>query len=136
MELTGRKWTENGKHCKMVYLPEIETVFEKWEGFTYGEELRESWKNAHEFFKQNKAKKVLLDLTNSKAIPMKDTIWYFKELFPLTYNLGFKSLALIESKDPINRLSVKNAYNSYEDTPVNISFFKDTSDALEWLKNN
>lgn len=130
---TTEVWTDNCRHCKLRYIKDSRTVYEKWKGFTYGEELREAWKNALEFFRRNGAKRIILDVTESKVIRREDTEWYFKNIFPLAYRYGIDAIAIIESKSPISRFAIKSAYTNIGDKPVDVEFFSNCRNAIKWV---
>jgi hypothetical protein len=117
----------------MRYIKDSRTVYEKWKGFTYGEELREAWRNALEFFRRNGAKRIILDVTESKVIRREDTEWYFKNIFPLAYQYGIDAIAIIESKSPISRFAIKSAYTNIGDKPVDVEFFSNSRNAIKWV---
>gem|GEM_PF-5501637 len=126
-------WTDNCRHCKLGYIKDSRTVYEKWKGFTYGEELREAWRNAFRFFRQNGARRIILDVTDSKVIRREDTEWYFSKIFPLVYQQGIDAIAIIESKSPTSRFAIKSAYTNIGDKPVNVEFFSNSNDAIKWV---
>ncbi|MCT4639265.1 MAG: hypothetical protein N4A72_16285 [Bacteroidales bacterium] len=134
MEISKDKLVENGRHCKLMYIEEYKTVYEMWEGFVYGNELKEAWQVALDFYKQQGANKVILDSTYAKVIRAEDTEWYNREIMPLYYNYGLEAVAIIESKSPTGRFSLRSACSVVKGDSVKIEYFDNSSDALEWIK--
>jgi hypothetical protein len=134
MEISKDKLVENGRHCKLMYIEEYKTVYEMWEGFVYGNELKEAWQVALDFYKQQRANKVILDSTYAKVIRAEDTEWYNREIMPIYYNYGLKAVAIIESKSPTGRFSLRSACSVVKGDSVKIEYFDNSSDALEWIK--
>jgi hypothetical protein len=134
MNTALNNWIEVNQNCKLTFINEANALYEKWNGFAHGESLRKACAETFERYKSFGADRIVLDTSESKPLTIEDTNWYFKKVHPKYHKVGLKGVAIIESANPISRLSIKNAYSLIKDSPLKIDFFSNHQEAIKWIK--
>lgn len=109
-------------------------VIMEWTGFSSSSQFREANEAVLKLIRDTNANKIIADIRNMKIITIQDQQWLYQNWLPRTIRAGVEFVAIVESEDFFNRLSVDNVVQKIDDQLI-IKYFKSVLGAKGWLKN-
>lgn len=121
------------KYCKIYYYQELNCVCLQWQGFAQVEEFQEACDFSLDLLIKYNASKMIADNTNAKVVSPENQEWLTQTWFPKAYTKGYRTSAVIVSKDLFNEITVKKIVNQMDAGKFEVQFFKNMEDAKSWL---
>lgn len=109
-------------------------VIMEWTGFSSSSQFREANEAVLKLIRDTNASKIIADIRNMKIITIQDQQWLYQNWLPRTIRAGVEFVAIVESEDFFNRLSVDNVVQKIDDQ-LTVKYFKSVLGAKGWLKN-
>lgn len=123
----------NEQWCQVSYLSDVRAVLLEWHGFAKSERFREACNNALKLMIDKKSHKIIADNRDAKVIKMKDQQWLHEEWMSKAYERGYRTSAVIVSKNLFNDVAVKEIVNQMDKGKFSVHFFTDLDQAKDWL---
>lgn len=121
-------------YCKIYHYQHINCICLEWIGFANFENFKEACNFSLDLLKQYKASKMIANNTHAKVVLPKSQTWLQEVWFPKAYEQGYRTSAVVVSKNIFNELGVKNIVNQMEQGKFEVRFFNDLSEAESWLQ--
>ena len=110
------------------------TISLRWTGFAVSEDYRRGLETALESVLENDLEFWLADLRDMTAILTRDSKWTNEEWFPKLIPSKLKRMAIVESSDYFNKMSVDRIMDIAEPSlPFKVSYFREIEEAKKWL---
>jgi|SRR5690606_11192757 len=123
----------NQQVLELTFETELGAVIMNWNGFSSSGEFYEANESVLRLLKENNARKIVADLRNMKIIKLEDQQWLYKDWLPRAIRAGLEYVAIVESEDFFNRLSVDNVSQQINGQ-LNIKYFNTYSWARNWIR--
>ncbi len=112
---------------------EVKSVYIRWDGFAYGEEMRLYLDKLLQVVKEKKASKELANLQNQRMTSREDGEWIVKNWLPRARAAGLKYAAFVipkseHAKDSFNKMMEQSDKEYHE------AFFESEEAARDWLR--
>ena len=106
-----------------------------WKKFVQGDAFKNPCRKALELALSKKTKKWYSDTTNAGVFIKEDRDWFNKEIVVKILQNGINKSALIVPKSTLSLVSLKAAAEDAQKIGLEIKYFSETTDAIEWLKS-
>lgn len=118
----------------LTFDDDLGAVLMDWNGFMSSSEFYEANERVLELLKKKKSLKIIADLRNMKIIKLEDQEWLSKNWFPRIIAAGLSFVAIVESDDFFNRLTV-NSITEKINNRITVKYFKTYLGARSWIRN-
>jgi len=122
--------------CKVYYLDDLACVHLDWHGFAEDVEFQEACYVALDLLKERKLSKMIADNTDAKVVSIANQNWLNEVWFPKAYKEGYRTSAVVVSKDLFNEVAVKKIVNDMDEGLFTVRFFPNLDDAKDWLRTD
>lgn len=119
---------------ELSYDEEIEAVLMQWKGFLSSGSFHEANEKVLSLLKTKNSSKIVADLRNMKIIKLADQEWLSKSWFPRIIKAGLSVVAIVESDDYFNRLTVRHITETVNDQII-VKNFSTYLGARNWIRN-
>lgn len=118
----------------LTFDPELQVVIMKWNGFSSSIEFRKANEDVLQKLQANASYKLIADLRQMKIIALQDQQWLYNNWLPRAITAGLSFVAIVESDDYFNRLTV-DAVSQKIDDKITIRYFNNILSARSWIRN-
>jgi hypothetical protein len=119
--------------CEITYDPEIPCVVMIWQGYATSREFRAANEDILKVLIDNKATKLLGDISRFVLIGAEDQAWLNHNWIPRAIAAGLRTVALVQSSYYFNRVAVETVGQRIDPASLVLSYFGDIVAAREWL---
>jgi hypothetical protein len=124
---------ETARTYNVYFDANINAVVMEWNGYATSEQFKQGTELMLNVLIQNKASKVLADITDMTLIGSEDQLWVENHFLPRATNFGFKAIAIIKPRSYFNKVAVESISYKVNKDKLTINFFDNKEDATEWL---
>ena len=117
------EWIESGKIVRKTF-----------NGFIYGEEMKNAFNAGLATLEQQQGHKWLSDNRFVKVYKQEDSDWINEVWFPAVLKAGWKYWAVLEPEDYYGQLSMKKFTQTFAKQGLTLEVFTRMEDAIEWLQ--
>jgi len=126
----------NEKYAGVIFRPEIPCVHITWYGYANTQQSQKALNAVIEAMLETKLGIVIADVTEMKVINPEMQAWNHDVWMPHAVEAGYSALALVQSNDFFNQVSVNNIIAEYkkdygDDFKINV--VKSQKEAEEWI---
>lgn len=117
--------------------PLLRSLELEWRSHTRGNELRVGVQQGLHFAQRRPIWAWIANMTDMHVICPEDQEWLKVEWLPRLRPLGIEFLAIVVSKDALNRLGVHNIMSRSEEdgyAPLETVYFSSAQDARDWVR--
>ena len=113
----------------------IDTIEYAWKDFVNFETHVKLLEKIYEFTKEHDCKKNLIDMRDMKVIPNEVQTWVIKNWLPKMLQIGMNTVALVNSKSVIAKMSIKQLEQRVplKEGELTNAFFDSIEEARNWL---
>ena len=114
---------------------DIGTIEYAWKDFINFETHTKLLERIYEFTKEHGCKKNLIDMRDMKVIPNEVQTWVIKNWLPKMLQIGMNTVALVNSKSVIAKMSIKQLEQRVplKEGELTNAFFDNIEEARKWL---
>lgn len=119
---------------ELSFASDVGAVVMAWKGFSGTEHFQAANEHVLDFIKEKRARKMIADLRDMRILSLSNQQWLYQNWFPRLINAGVSYIAIVESDDYFNRLTVDNVVQKIDDK-LTIKYFNAFLSARYWLKS-
>ena len=120
---------------ELTFNEELEAVIMDWNGFSGSDTFHEANERVLRLLKHKGAKKIIADLRDMKIIKLEDQRWLYENWLPRAAIEGLCKVAIVESGDFFNRLTVDSVCSKVNSF-LEIKHFRTYLGARNWIRQN
>lgn len=115
------------------YHPEGKFVESIYSGFLNLERFKDVANNNLDILKEKHLHLMLVNLTKLGVMPKENQLFIQQEWFPRAIQSNLQRIAFLVPENPFGQASMKNANKDEQTLPIEIKYFFDRKQAIEWL---
>jgi hypothetical protein len=113
---------------------ELECAYIRWEGFSFGEDMRAQMDKILVILKEKKGNKELVNLQKQRIISHEDREWISKNWLPRAWSAGLKYIAFVIPQSDLSKISFDKLMNESDKTRTQEAYFDNEEAARKWLR--
>lgn len=107
----------------------------KWFGYADSNQFRDACYQSLILLTTMKTSRMIADNTDGRVVSMDDQKWMLENWFPQAYESGYRTSAVVISKNFFRELAIDNIVNQLDKGKFTVHYFDDFEKAKEWMKN-
>ncbi len=128
--------TTNSNNVYHIYYDhEANCIVMNWTGYATSQQFRVGTELMLDSLVSYECTKVLADTKDMFLIGREDQKWLETNFVPRAIKCGMKTLAIVNSVHYFNRVAIETISGKIDSKRLKIQLFKETSEALEWLRD-
>jgi hypothetical protein len=120
--------------CEVRYDATIPGVVMIWQGYATSLEFRAANERILQVLTENRAAKLLGDISRFVLIGREDQDWLNHNWIPRAVDAGLRQVALVQSSYYFNKVAVETVGERVDPASLALSYFGDVASARDWLQ--